>query len=643
MAQGLAEHDVATLHALAAAALPPGRALPAAGTRTVEATLAFVGGLTSTSLIAYRGLLRALDLTARLRFGHAFSALPLGRQLQVMDGWRDGEVRRLWLRALIAPLKLAHFDDPAVHAALQCRYAVDPPKPERKRWQAQVHDAGADGTDLDLDADVVVVGTGAGGAVVASELAEAGCAVVLLEEGPHVTRSAFNGRPSEMMRKLYRRGGVTITLGNTVIPVPVGRAVGGTTTVNAGTCLRVPERVLAGWRDELGLHEFTSEHLDAHYRKVEAVLGVAPSSPAAIGTPGKVIARGCEKLGWSHRPLPRNAPECDGQGLCCFGCPTDAKRSTNVSFVPRALQRGAELWTGVTVERVLLHGETATGVAGFATASDGRTVRVTVRAQAVVLACGALHTPNLLLRQGLCNASDQLGRNLSIHPAAAALALYREPIDSLRSVPQGYAVDQFHEDGILFEGATAPLDVTAATHTGYGPGFVATMEQFDRCLMFGFMISDQSRGRVRPGPSGEPLIAYVVGESDRAKIQRATGLLARLLFASGAEEVHLGVQGWPRLLGLSDVAAFERARPAVHHFDLTAWHPLGTARMAADPLRSVVGPTWETHDVHNLWICDGSSVPPGLGVNPQLTIMALAARAAGFVARRVERLHALAA
>ena len=639
MTAGLTASEHATLAALAVTALPPGRLLPGAGARTIAATLGFVAALDPALLLGYRGLLRALDADARARCGEAFAALPLGRRLHVLDAWRGGDLRRLWLRGLLAPLKLAHFDDPALHAALGCRYALDPPQPERQRWNAQVHNASGLDRAIELEAEVVVVGTGAGGAVVASELAEAGCAVLLVEEGAHFTRADFTGRPAAMMMKLYRKGGATVAFGNTAIPIPIGRTVGGSTTVNSGTCLRPPDRVLAAWRDGLGLRDFTPATLDPFFRRVEAVLQVAPSSPAALGNVARIVARGADSLGWSHWPLPRNAPACDGQGLCCFGCPTDAKRSTNVSFVPRALAHGGELWTGVTIERVRMHGETATGVDGWALGKDGHRLPVTVHAQVVVLACGTLHTPNLLLRQGLANASGSVGKNLSIPPAAGAMGLFREPVGAQRTVPQGYAVDQFHAEGILMEGATTPLDIMAATHTGYGPGFIDLMERFDHTLLFGFMICDESRGRVRPGPGGEPFVTYRVNERDRALIQRATGLVARLLLAAGAGEVHLGVRGWERLRGAADVAAFERARPAARHFDLSAFHPLGTCSMGADPLRSVVGPTGETHDVHNLWLCDGSTVPPGLGVNPQLTIMALAARAAGFVARRVERLR----
>ena len=167
-----------------------------------------------------------------------------------------------------------------------------------------------------------------------------GHAVLIVEEGAHYTRADFNGRATDMMQKMYRQGGLTVSVGNTVIPIPIGKGVGGTTLINAGTCLRVPDRVLDHWRDDFGLTDFTPEMLGAYYEEVERFLEVAPSSKEALGAAGVLIAKGCDALGYSHHPLPRNAPGCDGQGLCCFGCPTDAKRSTNISYIPAALQKG---------------------------------------------------------------------------------------------------------------------------------------------------------------------------------------------------------------------------------------------------------------------------------------------------------------
>ena len=150
--------------------------------------------------------------------------------------------------------------------------------------------------------------------------------------------------------------------------------------------------------------------------------------------------------------------------MCDFGCPTDAKRSTNVSYVPLALERGAQLITGLRVEKVLTERDAAVGVRGVT--STGR--QIDVRAKVVVVSCGTLNTPGLLERSGLCGTSGQLGKNLSIHPASGALGVFDEEVHAARTVPQGYAIDEFKDEGLYFEGAQVPLDITAASISGSG-------------------------------------------------------------------------------------------------------------------------------------------------------------------------------
>ncbi|MFO0559922.1 MAG: GMC family oxidoreductase [Polyangiales bacterium] len=631
----LSEGQRALLSALASAALPAGAILPAANERTIERAERFLSELPPSVSSAYAKLLFALDATALwLRRGR-FIALSMDDRLAVLDALERHELSRLALRGLLSVLKFAYFDDPAVFAKLGCRYVIDPPQRlEHARWREQVMDASEWPAGEELECDVVIVGTGAGGAPMAAELARRGHAVLLLEEGAHFTRLDFNGRALPMMKKMYRDAGATVAFGNTAIPVPIGRGVGGTTLINSGTCFRVPESVLARWRDE-GLREFTADALAPHFDEVERRLEVAPSSKRALGRPAELIARGCDALGYSHHPLARNAPGCDGQGLCCFGCPTDAKRSTNISWVPLALDRGAQLLTGMKVERVLIERGAAVGVVGVTAAGQS----LTVRAKSVVLSCGALMTPVLLLQNGLANRSGELGKNLSIHPASAVVGVFDESIDPSRTVPQGYAIDEFKDEGLYFEGATTPLDLTAMTLTGHGPSYMALMEQFDRSFNFGFMVKDTSRGRVTAGRDGRPRLTYWLNEADTKRVRRGFSILSRVMFAAGASEVQTPIMGHERLRSIEDVERMERRDFAARHVDLTAYHPLGTARMGVDPLRSVVDHTHETHDVHNLFVCDGASVPSALGVNPQITIMAMSLRAAEFVHRRVERMN----
>jgi choline dehydrogenase-like flavoprotein len=357
---------------------------------------------------------------------------------------------------------------------------------------------------------------------------------------------------------------------------------------------------------------------------------VAPVRPEFLGGCARVVARGAEALGLRHVPLQRNAPDCDGQGVCCFGCPTDAKRSTNVSYVPLALKAGAELFTGVRARRVIVEGGRAVGV--VARAGNGRTV--TVRARAVIVACGTLLTPGFLMRNRLGDASGQLGKNLSIHPATGMIAVMDERVASWDGVPQGYAIEEFAEDGIMFEGSSLPLDFAVGLMPQIGPALIELAEGFDRVASFGLMVADTSRGQVRL-VRDQPVVIYNVGDADLARLKRGIDILARVFLAGGARRVMLPVHGFNEIHSEADLARLRQTRLRPHDLELSAYHPLGTARMGSDPRSSVVDADHQVHDTPGLYVVDGASVPSSLGVNPQVTIMAMATRAAERLAARL--------
>ncbi|HJL19023.1 MAG TPA: GMC family oxidoreductase [Sandaracinaceae bacterium LLY-WYZ-13_1] len=595
---------------IAEAATPPGEHVPLPDARTIDNVERLLSRFGPTGLHGYRAMLRALDLAAIPLTGSRLSTLPPDRREATLVRLAQREATFWFVRAVTAPMKIAQAQADEVEAALGASdgYRL-PVTHEAHRWEARITDGGDLDADEEIDADVVVVGTGAGGAPVARALAARGHAVVVLEAGRHFTRTDFVGRPLEQQAKLYENGGATGTLGNTVIPVPMGRTVGGSTTVNSGTCYRTPDSTLRRWQLELGLHALGPGSLEPYFERVETAIEVEEAQANVLGGVARVIGRGAEALGYEHGPLRRNAPGCDGQAVCCFGCPTDAKRSTNVSYVPQARAGG-----------------------------EGG-VRLTVRARAVVLACGTMHTPSLLLRQRLANGSDQVGRNLTIHPASQQWAAFDEPIRGFEEIPQGYAVEEFADQGIRFEGGFLPLSMAAGALGQVGRQWTELVDAFDRLACFGFMIAETSRGRVVLGPGGRPTMRYSVNDTDMRRIVQAHAILARIYLAGGANVVYPGMQIFDRLGSEEDVARLEREGPGrlrPHHVDLTAYHPLGTCRMGADPARSVIGPTQETWDVPGLFVCDGSAVPGPLGVNPQVTIMALSERAAQFVERRVE-------
>ena len=441
-------------------------------------------------------------------------------------------------------------------------------------------------------ADACVIGTGAGGAPVAQALAEAGARVVVLEEGPLVAPESLTGSPRETIPRLYRDAGQFSTIGRPPIPLPLGRAVGGTTIVNSGTCLRAPREVLDAWAREHGI----DPDLDADYAAVERQLSVGPVHPDLAGSNAHVARRAAEALGWSGGWLDRNATGCRASGACAYGCPSGAKQHTALTFVERAVRAGADLRPGTRARRVLIEGGRARGV---------ETDAGTIRAGTVVVAAGAVHTPLLLAASGI--RSPMLGGNLSIHPATAVWALMDEEVGMHRGVPQSYHVDEFADDGIVLEGIAGPPGHLAMAVPFSGPRHRDVMLRYRHVAQFGMMIRDETRGRVvlnrAVRATGRAIVRYDLSAADAARIRRGVAHLVELFRAAGAREIFPPGDG-----------------------KLMAFHPLGTARADARPGHGVVDPDLQVHGVRGLHVADGSVVCGAPGVNPQLTIMALAHR-----------------
>jgi choline dehydrogenase-like flavoprotein len=462
-----------------------------------------------------------------------------------------------------------------------------------------------------LHADVCVIGAGAGGAVVAAELAEGGADVVVLEQGPARRTDDFTARPPEMLAELYRDGGQTMTVGRPPILLPLGRGTGGTTLVNSGTCFRTPPAVLDRWRDEFGL-DVDESSLAPVFERVETALSVAEVTPELAGANAAVARRGAERLGWSHGYLRRNARGCVGSGVCVFGCPTGAKQHTGITYLPRATAAGARLVTDADVRRIDVRGGRVRGV--HARRADG--TALTVAADTVIVAAGTIHTPLLLERCELGRGSGQLGHNLSLHPATAAFARMDEIVDMARGVPQSFYVDEFADRGVMFESVAGPPAYAAMSLPLTGARHAEAMADYRRLAQLGLMVSDTTRGRVRT-VAGRPVVRYDLLPDDVAKVRLGLARLEELLLAAGAREVHLPLPPGVRP---------ERAR--ARDLKLMAFHPLGTARADARADRGVVDGDLAVHGTAGLYVADGSVVPSALGVNPQLTIMALATRLA---------------
>jgi choline dehydrogenase-like flavoprotein len=609
--RGLRPRDRAALAAFAEALVPDARErddLPGAGPAGVDAAASvsrFLAQVPARQRLVVIAALRALEwlslpkpfskleLDARAARLERLTANPLGRDLVLLlkalisFGWaRDSRVQ----------------DGLGIRPGCELAPGAAHPRPDVSPLRAA--DLVPPGEDESCD--VVVVGSGAGGATAARLLAEAGLDVIVLEEGSLWDASSYTTDPLEALARMYRDGGLTVLEGRPAIPLPVGRCVGGTTVINSGTCPRTPPELLARWRDDHGIA--WAPELESEFDAIDRDLAVTELPEAAWGANAAPCRRGADALGATNRPVRRNAGTVVRCGTCPTGCAIDAKQAMHVSELPRAAAAGARIRAGMRVTGILTRDGRACGVE----TGSGR-----VLARAVLLAGGAVGTPELLLRHGL---DGSVGRNLHVQPATWVGARFDDEVRGWSGVMQSWHVDQWRSRGVFLEATFTPLPFGAHWLPGVGHEFKDRLENIGRLAVIGVHLIDTSSGRVRLR-GGAARLGYKLTGADAQRLGFGIARASEMLFAAGAREVY------PQIAGVSSLAPGEERRVESGikpgRLRLEAFHPMGTAAMGV-----VTDARGELRDLPGAYVADGSLLPTALGVNPMITIIAMARRVA---------------
>jgi choline dehydrogenase-like flavoprotein len=458
--------------------------------------------------------------------------------------------------------------------------------------------------------DVVVVGSGAGGGVVAGELAQRGRDVLLLECGPHLRAADFTRWEAKATHDLFWPLRLAPAPGGEMVAFLAGRCVGGTTTINTKVALRAHERDVAKWHPATGLTNdrgapFGAAELDPYYDRVEQVLGVRERTDWKKSV--HTVEPGFRALGADLESVRSYTDaNCTSCGSCLQGCPSNAGKSTMNTYIADALARGIlELRANTAVERVLIEGGEATGVEYV----DGAGERQGVRAGTVVVAAGALNTPQLLTRSGVPNAS--IGRHLGVHPVRLVYGLFDEPQDAHMVYPITAHCMKFQHDedgGFVIEATTIQDPISFATTLSdengplWGPRLVDAVRRFRHWIGLLAMANDDNNSAVVAGEGGGERFDVDFSPVELERIAGGLRFSREVIEAAGATQIC-----WS---------------------GLASTHVQGTCRMGDDPSRSVVDRNGESHDVKRLFVGDASLIPRTLSVNPSLTIMALATRLA---------------
>jgi choline dehydrogenase-like flavoprotein len=593
------------------AALLPAEAGGPDPERTASVARRMIGRMPTVSQAGLGAALVGLEAFALARTGRTLGALPPQKREELLT-----QLSRAGGVAILDPLKsvamLAHGADSFAEeiATVGSRHEPSRPDPELDVIPA------TEWPDTS-SCDVVVIGSGAGGAFAARALARAGFDTVIVEEGERWTAERIRAsHPLDRFAQIYRDGGTTMAFGRPSIPLPLGRAIGGTTVINSGTCYRPPNPVATAWHEQHGLALADLELLGPRVADVEATIGVAPAPMEVLGRNGELALEGAAALDWKAAPLRRNAPGCRGACQCAIGCPNNAKGGVHLNALPQAGEAGARIISALSVTRVATERGQATGIEGRR--ADGSAVRIA--APMVIVAAGAIGTPPLLRRSGL-GGHPRVGRNLSIHPAIGITASFEEEVVPWSGVMQSVGIEELHErEGILIEATSTPPGMGAVSAPGYGTHLQGRLAQAANTATIGAMIGDSPSGRVMG--SRWPLVSYRLTDEDGRRLTKAVGAMARVMLAAGARDVEPGA-GAPAIRSEAAIeAAIERLD--VKRLRLAAFHPSGTAAAGGDPARHPVDPIGRLRGVDGVWIADGSILPSCPGVNPQVSIMAMA-------------------
>ena len=468
---------------------------------------------------------------------------------------------------------------------------------------------------------VIVIGSGAGGAPVARDLAGEGFKVAIIEKGDVIELLSA----PRMLEKYYVGQGLTLSFSGGVMLVLAGSTVGGTTSINSGTCLRPFKHCLEEW-DRVLNTSFSNGALDPYFSRVEEAVSVCTPPRSLLSKSAELFDRGLQAIGREGAyVLPRCIKDCEGSGRCCFGCPTGAKQSTDYAYLPQAIKDGAQLYKKTKALQVK---EKPEGVEVVIENEEGKK---TLSANYLVVSGGALFTPGILKKNKLGAAFSIAGRNLKIHPATKVFAYFPDHFHGEKGIPQGLGYRPPELPRITLEGIHTPKSMIGQILSVGGKEFNWWMERAEYLSSFGLMMQDRNTGSIREFNSF-PLIDYKLHPEDARDMGKGLILIAEAFFAAGAVKVLLPLSGNIKK-EYDSAEELKSLKPEIFgtkSMIISGFHPQGTAGMGR-----VVDTDLKLLGSKKVYVCDASVLPDSPGVNPQITIMALSLRLAEHLEKRI--------
>lgn len=493
--------------------------------------------------------------------------------------------------------------------------------------------------DIVEDADVCVIGSGAAGAIIANKLAKEGKSVILLEKGGYFDAEDMNQREVDMMPLLWKNGGANF-VDNLRIVIAQGQCLGGSTVINDAVCFKPPHIVREQWR-QLGVN-ISDSQWDKALDKVWSALGVAKVKNYELNENNKMLKKACKAKNYKASANDRNCKDCMQCGFCHIGCHYETKQDMLVTYIRDALrssQTNIRIFCNCAVNTITYSDGIVDGVQGdFVDRQTGQVkFKIRVNAKVVVISAGAIASSQLLLKNSI--AVDRAGKGMTFHPASFLLGKFDKEINAYDGIPMAYTCHEFgvtngvKKGGFLIESIFLPTFQFALGVPSFGTEHQLFMKDYTHYTMAGVMIRDDSPiGTVTLTASGSPKVHYVPSAEDIKNLAKGLKVLAEMWLDAGASEVISGHEDVVRLSSKQDIQRLVHAVESnPDGLQLASAHPQGGNRMGKDPTKCVVDSNCKVHGFDNLFLCDASVFPTAVGVNPQITIMALATMTADYI------------
>jgi choline dehydrogenase-like flavoprotein len=507
------------------------------------------------------------------------------------------------------------------------------PPPARRPLHAY---SPGDITSKIVTADVAIIGTGAAASILAHGLTKAGRDVLMIERGDYIDPSAFTEDEAEMLTKLYGDGALQLSR-DFRFQVLQGSCVGGTTVINNAVCFRMPEEVLAKWNDKGSIDARLDEgRIWQSFDYVSKLIGVEPQNKN-LNEGADFFNRGVEKI-FKHDPKNRsqvvdaNIHECLGCGYCNIGCKYGKKLSMLDTILPMTQGEAGKdrlrILAGCEAERFQARGKQVTAIK--CRLKDGR--RIEVRANTFVLSAGAVSSSIILLRSSI--GGGRAGMRLSFNMGSPMTAVYDREINAYRGLQISHYLKPAPGRGYVIETWFNPPVSQALTMPGWFEDHFNNMLRYPRMTCAGVLVGTESNGEVRRAGLVGREIKYSPTPGDFQKLLDGLILSGEAFFADGAESVIPNTFDYHEFKSLEQLRRLPDYVKDASDITIGTGHPQGGNILSANPKLGVIDPEFKAHGYDNLFVCDASVFPTSLGVNPQLTVMALANYAAEFIAAR---------